>query len=67
MMIAAGNVSHKLACSATNKTSATATISLSATGSRKAPNGVLCSQRRARKPSSQSVTAAIAKTALAAQ
>ena len=41
-------ISHRLACSSTSKTSATATISLSATGSRKAPNGVLWPRRRAR-------------------
>ncbi|MOA33663.1 hypothetical protein D3C78_1549760 [compost metagenome] len=48
MMIMAGRVSHRLLCSSTSRTSATTTISLSATGSRKAPNGVLCPRRRAR-------------------
>ena len=39
------------------------TINLSATGSKNAPNGVSRLSRRARKPSSQSVAAARAKTA----
>ena len=45
----------------TSRTSAVATMSLSATGSRKAPNLDVCPRRRARKPSNQSVTAAIKK------
>ncbi|MCY1188600.1 hypothetical protein D9M73_297280 [compost metagenome] len=48
MMMIAGNVSQRLLCASTNRTSATATISLSATGSRNAPKGVLCPSLRAR-------------------
>ena len=46
---------------------ATATMSLSATGSRNAPKSEVCFQRRAKKPSNQSVTAASAKMMAAVQ
>ena len=56
-------------CSAklTSRSRATATMSLSATGSRNAPKSEVCFQRRAKKPSNQSVTAASAKMMAAVQ
>src|SRR3989442_14076391 len=47
----------------TSTSSAPATINLSATGSRNAPNEDVSFQRRARNPSNQSVTAATIKMA----
>src|SRR5690625_6609511 len=46
---------------------AAVTINLSATGSKKAPNAVVCFQRRANQPSNQSVTAANIKITAAIQ
>ena len=51
---------------ATSATSAVVTSSLSAVVSRKAPRRVVTPQRRARRPSIQSVAAATKKTAAAA-
>ena len=51
----------------TSRMSAAATISLSATGSRKAPKALVSPQRRASQPSSQSVIAATANTVIAVQ
>ena len=47
-MIMPGMVSHRLACVPTSSTSAVTTISLSATGSRNVPKGVVCPSRRAK-------------------
>lgn len=51
----------------TSRSRATATMSLSATGSRNAPKSEVCFQRRAKKPSNQSVIAASAKMIAAVQ
>ncbi len=48
IIMAAGMANNGAGLSCTSNTSATATMSLSATGSRKAPNGVVWFQRRAR-------------------
>ena len=65
MMMIASHASARF--SWTSRISAAATISLSATGSRNAPNALVCPQRRASQPSSQSVIAATAKTHIAVQ
>ena len=63
MMMTATTASRRP--SATSITSATHTMSLSATGSRKAPKAEVCPSRRASQPSSQSVSAAATNSTVA--
>lgn len=59
--------SARVRSSFTSKIKATATINLSATGSRNAPKSEVCCHNLAKKPSNQSVMAAMTNTDAASQ